>query len=354
MEDRKRKKEKAHTPEEATLEEQERGYALSEEEEALIEERRARQREEGALREARRQRKNEGLRPSGGRSFNGGGVYKPAIIVGLVVLAITYVLIGAIGVSKDDFTRNIGDVLATMETVKEEIATSKTALDNAVAGLSNTVTTQVNTALDQVNSRLNTIETNTNSAKDLATTTNAQIGTISGDIEALKASLANVSAKITGLNAEMSAAEGRLGVLERQLADDDDDTDIGIPFDYSVSLRDDGFPTGADNKTTLSVRVILENKTSKDIEDVSMEFEAEVYGDNEDIHVGFRPRVSLTGWRVKEWGVDYVILKGTGIDIEHNDKYSKVLNIELQFTGDTSGVAEIDEDYIEITNWSYE
>jgi len=280
----------------------------------------------------------------------------------LIIIAVSVVLSLLVGfvwansnlVMRTPYETDITGIVDDMETVKQEVATSTTAVDNAVANLANTVTAQVNNSLTQVTNRLNNVETNTNSARELATSTNAQVGTISSDVGTLKAGLADANAKITALQNGLTASNARIAVLEGKLATSDDVVDATIPFSYSVSLRDDGFPTGADNRTSLSLRVILSNPTGKDIEDVSMEFEVELYGDDEDIDIGFRPRVSLSGWRVKEWGMDYIMLKGTGLVVDSKDKYSKIMNIEIQWTGETSGEAEIDDDYIEVTNWSYE
>lgn len=350
IEERRKKasKKKANPPGSATEEEEERGFVPSEEEEALLEEERERKRRE----KARRERRLED-RPAR-RSINGMALYKPAIIVGIAILLIGYLFIGASFVSKDDFTRNIQDMLGTMETMKADVATSTNAVDNAVAKLSDSVTTQVNTSLQQVTDRLNTIETNTNDAKSQAANANEQMSNMSGTVEESGASLAEARKKISALEVLVNAHKVSIHELEGGSASSDDGTDAKIPFAYSVSLRDDGFPTDSSNRTSLSLRVVLDNKTTKDVEDVSMEFEVELYGDDEDIDLSFRPRVSLSGWRVKEWGMDYIILKGTGMTVDRNDKYSKVMNIEIQWDGETSGEAEIDDDYIEITNWSYE
>ena len=348
--DKREKKEKGKTPERASKEEEEQGFVLSEEEEAVIEERRARKREEEAL----RQEKRMSLRPSRKSPLNGSGVYKPAIVVGIAILVIGYMLVTGICVSKSDFTKNIQDMIVTVEAVKEASTASQATVDKAVKSLSASVTTQVNTALDKVNDRLNTIETNTNSAKSMADNTNQQLSAINDGVTDLTEQVSEAHRMIGGMQTAIANQAKRITDLESHFGTDDEGDLEDIPFEYSVNLRDDGFPTGSGNTTTLSIRIILENKTKRDIEDVSMEFEVEVYGDDADIRISKRPSTSLSGWRVKEWGAEYVILKGTGMAVEDNDKYSKILNVTLWWTDETNGEAEIDDDYIEITNWSYE
>lgn len=275
-----------------------------------------------------------------------------AVSVALSLLAV-FVWANSNLVMRTPYEEDITGIVDDMATVKQEVSVSTSAVDNAVANLSNTVTAQVNNSLTQVTNRLNNIETNTNSAKELATNTNAQVGTISGDVGTLKASLTEATAKITALQTQLTASTARVTALEAKLKDDTEDVLVHEAMSVSATITSDGFPTGSDNKSVVGIKIILTNKTDRDLEDIVLQVPIDVYTDTGENIIA--RSISGTGWSVREWGSDYVEIRGRGISLDKKDTDKIRLSLTLTFSGEVDdGEVDIDEEDIEVIEWDYE
>lgn len=212
-------------------------------------------------------------------------MFKPAIIVGLAVLLIAYLMIGGIGVSKDDFTKNVQDILVTIEGIDKKATATKTAVDQALASLSDTVTAQVNTALLQITDRMGAVEGVANNANNLATSANSKSDAVNANIATLTASANDLAgkldvanAKIVAMEAQSTADRARIMVLEQKWA-----TQETTQGSISVSLHDTTPFVYVDSETVpyayanIVIQIDNDSVVDVDVEDITLNVDPSMY-----------------------------------------------------------------------------
>lgn len=353
--------EKIQKPQKASAEEIEQGHVAGEEE------------------EERERAEREFRKPPRRRPVSAMAVYKPAIVVGIAVLLIAYLMMGAIGVSKSDFTRNIQDMLATVETVKKEATTNKAVVEGAVANLPNIVTAQMaamiqeytawqgraNSWISVTDTRLAGLESRTNTDNPKIDEANARITEADNKIEEVTTLVTDIdgwrgraNSHISTTNTRLDDIEALLDELENGIVVDGDDD--GCPIELSVSSMGNILISTDNNTLSSPLKLTLTKAKGVGVEDITLFVAVEMQG------IPHWNSVTLTGggvaWRVYDRQSNDNYLYGAsfmnsswGLNMATNDT-KKNLYLNLTVKGDnTYDYTEKEYAYdvdAEIDDWS--
>ncbi|KKM13600.1 hypothetical protein LCGC14_1714630 [marine sediment metagenome] len=299
--------------------------------------------------------------------------YKPFIITGIAILIVAYMMISALAVSKKDFTTNLQGIATTIEGVRKGVADSKALVDTAVAGIPDTITDLVTY---QVGETVKVFEDWRARADNTIASINNEIAAVRSDVASVKDSVKSNSDALTANSAridemvgwrgrvdttvsnnlqEITDLEARIVVLEARRAYNPADNIGDSPISVSASVTNyGGAATEAnDYGTTISIKITLVNSEDADLEDIIIYVPIEIYTSSSQHLTAWN--VITSGWRLREWGEDYVIIKATGIKLDANETEKIRVSIGLGFSGAVSNIdVEIDDDDIEIIEWDYE
>jgi len=223
---------------------------------------------------------------SGGR-FNMRGGAIQTIVISVVVAILVFMGMGILGfgnfVTKKGFTANMQGIVTTLDKAKADLATSKTAVDNAVAGITDKVNTQVNSSIasviNQINSNITSISSKIDSVQvqvqtAISNSTNAlsksesvvsSITNINASINSIKADIGNLQASLTTLNNTITALTVRVKTLEdEQVATPTSPTDL-LTFTVNTISNMPVTMTISANNTVYSGtwQLIIKNNTNK-------------------------------------------------------------------------------------------
>lgn len=202
--------------------------------------------------------------------FMGGGTLKTAIISFLVTILVVTGL-GTFGggnfVTKNDFTRNIQDVISAIDTVQTGIADDQQKVNDAVAQIPGQVTNAVN---QQIGSLRDTVQASSTQVSDLT----SRVDTLNSNISGFSSTLATLTDKINTLEDQVADYEDRIAELESQPSTPTSDGvarsgDITADIDW-----DDDWQIGSDNASIICLfRLKVYNDTDEVLEDLWLDFD---------------------------------------------------------------------------------
>lgn len=199
--------------------------------------------------------------------FMGGGTLKTAIISFLVTILVVTGL-GTFGggnfVTKNDFTRNIQDVISAIDTVQTGIADDQQKVNDAVAQIPGQVTNAVN---QQIGSLRDTVQASSTQVSDLT----SRVDTLNSNISGFSSTLATLTDKINTLEDQVADYEDRIAELESQATTTTDGVvrlgDITTDIDW-----DDDWQT--DNASIICLfRLKVYNDSDETLEDLWLDFD---------------------------------------------------------------------------------
>lgn len=210
--------------------------------------------------------------PSGGMAqFLSGGTFKMAFVSFLVTILVVTGL-GAFGggsfVTKNDFTKNIQDVVSAMDAVQTNVADKQKSVDDAVAQLPSQVTNAVNQQIGDLKSM---VQSSSSQVSDMAT----QVDNFNTNMSGFSSTLATLTDKINTLEDQIADYEDRIAELEEQSTETPTSDGVARSGDITADIDwDDDWQVGSDNASVICLfRLKVYNDTDEVLEDLWLDFD---------------------------------------------------------------------------------
>ena len=267
-----------------------------------------------------------------------GGEHKTTALVSAVVTIAILALMtvsGGVGfVTKKDFTENISGVAITLDQAKADLALAKSEVASAVQNMPATITNQVNNSVAQ-------------STTQWSTQLSAAINSVNAMVaqqESNKVALNNANSEINTLKSRIDTLEGdvadaeaRIEELEDKIGDSSGSSGSGSSSDIDVDVKTmSNVMMATDNNTLIAdFRVVLENDTVADIEDVVLNIMVET-GITHAI-TSFTLTGAGTTWQGYGWGGQYkeFVNASWGLNVKALNK--KTLYLRMTVIGEGIG-----------------
>ncbi len=319
------------------------------------------------------------LRSGGGGGMNmpslgGGGVGKIFVVSLVVSLVVVFVLMMMMNVgkfvTKPEFDKNWGGMVASIDQAKATITQSRDTLDRAVANIPTTINTamgattnqlnqQITNVSNQVNNINSTLQGYTSKISDLTSkvdTANSNVNAANQKIADIKTSTDKSSVSIETLNTKVVALEARIKAFETPTPSTSGGSSVSIPgVTISVSVTDEGTLQASDNSTLGEIKLTLTNSGTKDIEDITVSLF--VYFDDCGYSNQTITSASYGSWSIRERQVDEIELRGRLTSL--NAGYSRRIYIDIKSysnsyqLGNRITYMDTSTSDLEIIDWNY-
>jgi hypothetical protein len=314
---------------------------------------------------------------SGYRRPNNGGSSNPfnmqfIMIMAVVALAISYLMIGFIGVSKNDFTTNFQSVATSISGVQASVKADSDkigAIQSTVNGHTTQITTistkadnAVNTANNAASkSDINGLQTKIDNMQASVTASNTKVtdtaNSLNIKMDGLAKNESDLSIKITTLQTDLAAAIARIAKLETVPTTPTPTTPAKVVIpntSIAVSVTDEG-TLQSDNSTVGELKLTLSNEGTKDIVDVVLDLF--VYFDDGGNSAQSIVSSTYGTWSIRERNSEEIQLRGRLSRLTAGQTKRIYINIKSYANqyelGNRTTYMEASASDIDIIDWNY-
>jgi len=285
--------------------------------------------------------------------FNFNNDWVRSIVASIVtVLFILFIVLPMAGggnfVTKKDFESNFANISASINETISTLNTKSASLDTALNGLSSkvdeAVSSKISNQLANITQQANNAVSSANSAKETANNFDSKINTLTNDV-------ATLTSKITALIARIDAIEV---AIDEILAEEDTGGSSGgnATNEYvTVKLKIQGgmpYMAVSDNQSQAVMRIIIENKTDKDIEDVVIGLYIIPYPIQDTNLTTMKITGGALGWIKSATSDFYFYTGGWGYKLKSHEIITIDIGVKCNNIGNASYTAEAS-----IIDWSY-